>query len=212
MKRVTMPWLCSSPVEAVKQRGVEEKAFPHLFPRGRGGMACFVYRKVPLLKRFAGRLLCKDSRFRTAPELLLFMEAVARRYELDRAVHVHCSSIGFSDEADGDQKRGGSRRRGGRQQRGPVNAAPRQPPTARELLEHAPTEWVRKFGGYSWMSSVRGTMSYWDSVRGNAYAMLEQLGSPSIFLTVNPPNLVEWPHFFVSIGKFKTIAEVCSNC
>ena len=55
-------------------------------------------------------------------------------------------------------------------------------------------QWVSNDQAFRFMSSVKGTPSYWKNVKSGVLAMVKQLGVPTFFLTLSCADL-RWKEF-----------------
>ena len=71
-------------------------------------------------------------------------------------------------------------------------------------------QWVSNDQAFRFMSSVKGTPSYWKNVKSGVLAMVKQLGVPTFFLTLSCADL-RWKEFLEIMQKLNEADFDISN-
>ena len=152
----------------------EEKAFPTLFPFGKAGFNAKRPKKLTLLKYYKSRLYNVDERWRfDIPYLLTSVNS----YEKDALFQL--VSIFLKVRKPGVS----------------TNMLQARNITCRNESSNAD---IMK-NSYMFMKSLRGTAAYWKDVLFNLLAMVKNLGSPTLFMTLSA-NDYHWPELADMLG------------
>ena len=71
-------------------------------------------------------------------------------------------------------------------------------------------QWVSNDQAFRFMSSIKGTPSYWKKFKSEVLAMVKQLGVPTFFLTLSCADL-RWKEFLEIIQKLNEAEFDISN-
>ena len=146
----------------------EELSFPHLFPTGKFGYK--VRRKVTLspVKYFNQRLLNYSQKFASDTDYIFFACNILQCLSLNEQINIVMRKVsGVSLNA------------------GVLNNS---------CFNEAVKQWVSNDQGFRFMSSIKGTPSYWKKFKSEVLAKVKQLGVPTFFLTLSCVDL-RWKEF-----------------
>ena len=144
---------------------IEEKSFPDLFPNGTGGYLSTyvdneggnVTRSVDFANYIKQRILGVDSRFREDSTYMFFLFLVKERIEISRSVTT------FFRKSKVDKKNFDVK-----------------------FFRDADRDEIRRTDlGYNAFQNVRGTAPYFKQMKLKLQALIRQLGSPQLFLTMS---------------------------
>ena len=137
---------------------LEEKAFPHLFPTGKGGfLSTYQPKKVGFANYVKQRMLGLDPRFRDDSIYMFFLFMVKEQLEIKRSYATFFRKS-KTDRVKYDTK----------------------------FLRSADKAEIERFDvGYKAFKNVRGTAPYFQQVKQKVMAMIRQLGTPNLFLTMS---------------------------
>ena len=135
----------------------EELSFFHLFPTGKFG--CKNRRKIPLspVKYFNQRLLSYSQKFASDTDYIFFARNILQSLGLKEQINIATRKVsGVSLNA------------------GVLNNS---------CFNETVKQWISNDQAFRFMSSIKGTPSYWEKFKSEVLAMVKQLGVPQHFLS-----------------------------
>ena len=138
---------------------LEEKCFPMLFPKGKGGYlnSCLENHNTRGFASYCrDRLRGVDPRFREDPVYLFFLTLVKLRVEIQRSITTN------------------------------MRQARKTPNINKDYIMKTPAKELERVNKtYSVFKNIRGTGPYYQNMQKNAMATIRQMGSPHLFFTLS---------------------------
>ena len=146
----------NTPVSVLREKGLEAKTFPYLYPTGNNTFDKERDQKLSLLRYFNLRLMSVENRFAMDTCYIFFSQYMS---ELDRVM----SNVQISLRKQHMYSKG-------------------QKVTRKMLCNKKElNELFKKDEAIKYMKPVRGTPAYWQSTQKDIFAMIRQLGIPTFF-------------------------------
>ena len=92
------------PSSVLKDKDVDIKTFPHLFPDGKYGMFADRKRKIPYQQYFKQRLYNVDKRFANDPAYLFSAVSYVEQFQLQRNISMSYCHVSKSSKGDGSKE------------------------------------------------------------------------------------------------------------
>lgn len=164
------------PVELHTLKFSEEKTFPWLFPYGINGYDTDRERKMTLGQYYKFRFCNKDSRWRQNITYLINAVNLYEKQYLSQLISVY-TRIRRSEHPNS------------------------RPLTANDVVNGTNPDF--RENSFMFMKNIRGTVAYWKQVLFNLLAMIKNLGSPTLFMTLSC-NDYHWEELAMTLqGKKK---------
>ena len=163
------------------EQDTEATSFPGLFPTGKGTFKSERLTKLTLSKYLNARLLGADLRFAQNTQFIFFAQYAKELEQLLSGIRIA-------------MRKGATKTRQGQQ----ITAAMLKD---KESL----TDIVKSDLGFHHFEALRGSPTYWKKCMNELFAMIRQLGLPTLFLTLSAAELSRWPEVIEAIQKQKGI-------
>lgn len=152
------------PVNMFIDKTLEQLAFPHLFPYGRNGLRTPRSVRLTPLQYFQSRLLSKESRWANNIPYLFWTTNFTEKEKLSSSISIANRTRTKKSHAN--------------------NTAGKM----RDAVSKNP-DYPENY--YGFMKSIRGSASYWNSVKLDVFTLINTLGPPTWFLTLSA-NDMHW--------------------
>ena len=174
---IVAPGQGKKPLSIFHDEHCEELAFPYLFPKGKYGYK--VKRNIPLspVKYFNQRLLNYKQNFSSCADYIFFARSVVEEHHLRSSMNIALRII-----KTGFLKAG----------------------SFRNNYKDSVKQHISQDNAFSFMSSVKGTPSYWKQFLLETLAMVKQLGIPTFFLTLSCADL-RWQELLHIVNKLNDL-------
>ena len=135
---------------------IEERCFPHLFPKGKGGyLSTYASQKVTFSNYIKMRLNGIDRRYANDHQYIIFL------YQIKESLEIKRSRVTYFRKCKMNKSK--------------YNKS--------SLAGLTKTEMERSDLGFKAFKNVRGTTPYFEAKKKDLFAMIRQIGPPNIFFT-----------------------------
>ncbi|XP_024116598.1 uncharacterized protein LOC112138269 [Oryzias melastigma] len=166
----------NSPISFFKTPKLEAMAFPVQFPTGLNTLDEQRQKKLTPSSYFKSRLFCIDDRFARDTTYLFFAQFVTEIYLANSSMSIQL-------------RKGKAVTRDGRR----ITSSMLQDRDEVERL-------VRNKDAVRFMQPLRGTPAYWEKTTRDLFAMIRQLGTPTLFCTFSAGEF-RWPEVIEAIKR-----------
>ena len=155
---VIAPGERKKPVSILNDKFCEELGHPRMFPTGHYGYK--VEREIPLTpsKYFNQKMLHYTQKFASDNDYIFFAHTVLQKVQLSSQINIAMKK-GLSNDLTAGM--------------------------LSKNFKQRVQEFIAKDKAFSFMSSIKGTPAYWEKILHQFLAMVEQLGTPTFFLTLS---------------------------
>ncbi|XP_066926174.1 uncharacterized protein [Clytia hemisphaerica] len=164
-----------TPISILRDENCELLAHPYLFPKGRFGYKTERDVKLSPSKYFNQRLLNEKQSFASDADYIFYACSVLQQLSLTNQINIAMKKVAGSNLSAG---------------------------VLSQNFKETVKQFIANDKAFAFMSTVKGSPSYWKKFQQEVLAMVKQLGPPTFFFTLSCADL-RWDELISIIYKMK---------